>query len=114
MAKRRVLVWALLVVAFSATGIFAKGHTAEERGQAHFDNKTFAGGSKSCSTCHPGGSGLEGSGAKKSFSLMGSEQGSLEGAINFCIVNANKGKALEADSAEMQELAAYIRSLGKK
>ena len=114
MAKRSVLIWALLAVAFSATGVFAKHHTAEERGKAHFDNKAFAGGSKSCSTCHPGGSGLEGAGAKKSFFLMGAKQGSLEEAINFCVVNANKGKALAVDSAEMQELAAYIRSLGKK
>ena len=114
MSKRSVLIWALLVVAFSATGVFAKHHTAEERGKEHFDNKAFAGGSKSCSTCHPGGSGLESAGAKKTFSLMGSDQGSLEGAINFCVVNANKGKALDVDSAEMQELAAYIRSLGKQ
>lgn len=114
MAKRRVLMWALLVVVFSATGIFAKHHTAGERGKAHFDNKSFADGSKSCSTCHPGGRGLEAAGAKMSFSLMGAEQRSLEEAINVCIVKANKGRALEADAVEMQELAAYIRSLGKQ
>ena len=43
---------------------------------------------------------------------MGGEQSSLEQAINVCIVNANKGNALDVNSTEMQELSSYIKSLG--
>ena len=112
MRKRTGLVLVLLVVALSATLAFAKHHTAEERGKAHFNNPAFAGGKKSCSTCHPKGRGLEGAGAKTTFNIMGGEQTSLEQVINVCIVNANKGTALDADSTEMQELSSYIKSLG--
>ena len=39
---------------------------------------------------------------------------SLEAVINFCIVNANRGKAIAEDSEEMQEIVSYIKSLGTK
>ena len=112
MGKRTGLVLALLVFAFSSTLALAKHHTAEERGKVHFNNSAFAGGKKSCSTCHPNGRGLEGSGAKTSFNIMGGEQSSLEQVINVCIVNANKGTALDVSSTEMQELSSYVKSLG--
>jgi cytochrome c len=110
--KRTVLVLVLLVFACSFTLAFAKNHTAEERGKAHFNNKTFAGGKKACSTCHPNGRGLEAAGTKTSFGIMGGKQGSLEEVINVCVVNANKGNALDVNSVEMQEMTAYIKSLG--
>jgi len=114
MRKRIRLVLAFLVVAFSFTLAFAEQNSPEERGKAHFNNAAFAGGNKSCSTCHAGGSGLERAGEKTAFSIMGDKQNSLEEAINVCIVKANKGNALEINSVEMQELASYIRSLGAK
>jgi cytochrome c len=109
--------WAFWIVpflffVFSITPVFAKDHTPEDRGKAHFNNSAFAGGKKSCSTCHPNGRGLEGAGVKTAFSIMGGEQNSLEDVINVCIVNANKGNAIEDNSVEMQELVSYIRSLG--
>ena len=112
MKKKTVVVFLLLIFIFTFTLAFAKHHTAEERGKAHFNNATFAGGKKSCSTCHPNGRGLRGAGTKKKFSIMGGEQGSLEEVINICIVNATKGTALDVNSTEMQELASYIKSLG--
>jgi cytochrome c len=112
MGKRTILVLVLLVFSCSFTLAFAKNHTAEERGKAHFNNKTFAGGKKSCSTCHPNGRGLEGAGAKTTFSIMGGKQSSLEEVINVCVVNANKGNALDVESVEMQELATYIKTIG--
>ncbi len=112
MGKRTTLVSALLVFVLSCTLAIAKHHTAEERGRAHFNNAAFAGGKKSCSTCHPNGRGLEGAGAKTKFSIMGGEQNSLEEAINICIINANKGVAIDDNSVEMQEIASYIKSLG--
>ena len=114
MRKRFLLSLGFLVLAFAFTSAYAKHHTAEERGKAHFNNPTFAGGKKSCSTCHPDGRGLEGAGAKTKFSIMGGEQGSLEEAINICIVQANKGTAQDVNSIEMQELSSYIRSLGTR
>ena len=114
MRKRSMLLMACMVVLLSVAMAFADQHTAEERGKAHFNSQTFAGGKKSCSACHPNGRGLEGAGAKTSFAIMGGQQASLEEAINICIVNANKGNALAVDSVEMQELASYIKSLGAK
>lgn len=114
MRKRSVLFMIFMVMTLSAAMAFAEQHTAEERGKAHFNNQAFAGGKKSCNACHPNGRGLEGAGAKPSFTIMGGQQASLEEAINVCIVNANKGNALAVDSVEMQEMASYIRSLGAK
>jgi cytochrome c len=102
----------LLFFVFLPALAFAKDHTPEDRGKAHFNNSAFAEGKKSCSTCHPNGRGLAGAGTKTAFSIMGGEQNSLEDVINVCIVNANKGNAIEDNSVEMQELVSYIRSLG--
>ena len=112
MKRKTVVVFFLLILIFSFTLAFAKHHTAEDRGKAHFDNAMFAAGKKSCSTCHPNGRGLEEAGAKKTFSIMGGEQASLEDVINICITNATKGTALDVNSTEMQELVSYIKSLG--
>jgi len=111
MGKMTLLLSVFLVFAFSFPVAFAKHHTAEERGKTHFNNPAFAGGRKSCNTCHPNGRGLEGAGAKTKFSIMGGEQSSLEDAINVCIVNANKGNAIDDNSTEMQELVSFIKSL---
>ena len=111
MGKMTLLLSVFLVFAFSYPVAFAKHHTAEERGKTHFNNPAFAGGRKSCNTCHPNGRGLEGAGAKTKFSIMGGEQSSLEDAINVCIVNANKGNAIDDNSTEMQELVSFIKSL---
>ncbi len=105
-----VAVCLLVVVAFAA-GDAAKGKTL-------FNDPKFAGGSKACSACHPNGKGLEKAGEKMEFRIMGGTQKSLEEAVNACIVNANKGKAIDAKSAQMQDMVAYIKSLkgaaGKK
>jgi cytochrome c len=117
--KMRILKIALLSLAtlgmiFSAA--FAAKHLPEERGKALFNDVKFAGGTadKSCNSCHPGGRGLEKSADKKEFSIMGKTQKSLEEAVNFCIVKANKGKAIAVDSPEMKDMVAYIKSLKGK
>jgi cytochrome c len=101
----------LSVLAFSIA--VAENNTPEDRGMAHFNNPEFAGGKRSCNSCHPNGRGLESAGAKSSFAIMGGQQGSLAEAVNVCIVNANKGNALKVDSTEMQEMVSFIKSLGK-
>jgi cytochrome c len=107
-----VIVPIALILTFSVA--FAMSHKAEERGKALFENPNFAGGKKACNSCHPNGQGLSKAGSKAEFSIMGKKQNSLEEAINFCIVNANKGKAIAEDSKEMQEMVSFIKSLGPK
>ena len=98
---------AILAFAFA----FAGGNV--EQGKALFNDPTLSGATsgKSCGTCHPGGEGLEEAGEAKEFQLGGAKQGSLEEAINLCIVKALKGTPLDPKSQEMQDLTAYIKSL---
>jgi cytochrome c len=107
-----IIVPIVLILTFSLT--FAMSHKAAERGKALFENPDFAGGKKACNSCHPKGDGLLTAGSKTEFSIMEKKQSSLEEAINFCIVNANKGKAIAEDSKEMQEMVTFIKSLGPK
>ena len=109
----KVLLIAAIALAIVCAIAFA-AETPEERGKAHFKNPQFAEGKKSCNSCHPNGMGLDNAGTKKKFRIMGKTQNSLEEAINFCIVNANKGKAIPEDSKEMKDIVAYIKSFGRK
>jgi cytochrome c len=99
----------LVVLGLMFTFAFAAGDAA--KGKALFNDPKFAGGSKACSECHPDGKGVEKAGDKKEFKIMKQSQKSLEEAVNFCIVNASKGKAIDAKSQQMQDMVAYIKSL---
>ncbi|MDH5203763.1 MAG: hypothetical protein OEZ31_10775 [Nitrospirota bacterium] len=112
--KLAVLFMIILGLTFSVA--FATKHLPEERGKTLFNDPKFADGTvgKSCNSCHPDGKGLEKSADKKEFNIMGKKQKSLEEAINFCIVNANKGKALDPKSEQMKDMVAYIKSLKEK
>jgi len=101
----------MLMLALICSFAFAKHHTPEERGRTLFNDAAFAGGQKACSQCHPDGRGLEAAGGKKEFNIMADKQHSLEEAVNVCIVNANKGKAIDAGSDQMKDIVAYIKSL---
>lgn len=102
-----------------AVGLFFSFAFAEvdmAKGKALFNDPKLAGGTagKSCNSCHPDGKGLENAGVKKEFNLGGKKQTGLKEAINTCIENALKGKALDKKSQEMKDLAAYIKSFEKK
>ena len=112
MKKRNSILFVFLAFSLPFTLAFAAHHTAEERGKSHFNNPSFANGTKPCSACHPDGKRLENAGEKTDFSIMGGKQASLEDVINVCIVNANKGKVIDVNSTEMQEVVSYIKSLG--
>ena len=116
MKVMRLTVFLLLILGLTFSVAFAIKHLPEERGKTLFNDPKFAGGTagKSCNSCHPDGKGLEKSAAKKEFSIMGKKQKSLEEAINFCIVNANKGNALDSKSEQMKDMVAYIKSLKEK
>lgn len=110
----KVFLFSMIAVCLVFSVAFAMKHTPEERGKALFNDPKFAGGSKACSSCHPDGKGLEKAGAKKEWMTPAGPAKTLEEAINICIVNANKGKALDVKSAQMKEMVVYIKSLGKK
>jgi cytochrome c len=114
MKKAIALIVSVLFV-FSITALsFAAGDVT--KGKALFNDSELAGGTagKSCNSCHPDGKGLENAGMKKQFNLGGKKQTGLKEAINTCIENALKGKALDKESQEMKDLAAYIKSFEKK
>ena len=113
MMKKTVFLLVALSTALTVTLVFAKNQPSAESGKAHFNNPEFAGGKRSCNSCHPNGRDLEQAGSKSSFAIMGGQQGSLAEVVNLCIVNASKGNAIGVDSTEMQEMVSYIKSLGK-
>lgn len=113
MKSLRVVLLSFVIVCLVFSVAFAMKHTPEERGKALFNDPKFAGGTKACSSCHPDGSGVEKAGDKKEFKIMGKTQKSLEEAVNTCIVNANKGKAIGVKSEQMKDMVAYIKSLKK-
>ena len=45
---------------------------------------------------------------------MSKKQRNLKEAVNFCIVNANKGKAIDPKSGQTKDIVAYIKSLKPK
>ncbi len=94
-----------LIFSFAFAADVAKGKTL-------FNDTKFGGGTsgKSCNSCHKDGSGIDA--AKKEF--MGGKAKSLEAAVNMCIEMMMKGKAIDAKSADMANITAYIKSLKGK
>ena len=112
----KITVLFLIILGLTFSMAFAMKHLPEERGKALFNDPKFTGGTagKSCNSCHPDGKGLEKSADKKEFNIMGKKQKGIEEAINFCIVNANKGKAIDPKSEQMKDMVAYIKALKEK
>lgn len=110
--KPLLLASAILGLIFSLA--YAAGNA--EQGKALFNDPALGTNGSTCGTCHPGGQGLENAGnkGKKEWKTPAGVETSLEDAINTCITVALKGKALDKKSRKMQDLVAYIDSLGKK
>ncbi len=106
----KIALLSLTIIGLVFSFAFAAGDV--EKGKALFNDSKFAGGTagKSCNSCHPDGKGLEKAVEKKEFNIMGKKQIGLEEAVNFCIVNANKGKAIDPTSEQMKEIVTYIKS----
>ncbi len=109
----------IVIICMIATGLlftaaFAAGDI--EKGKALFNDTKFAGATSgnSCNTCHPNGNGVEKSGDKKEFNIMGGKQNSLEEVVNVCIEMALKGKVIDTKSSQMKDIVAYIKSLKGK
>jgi cytochrome c len=105
----KIALLSFLTVSLVFSFAFAAGNV--EKGKALFNDPKFAGGTKACNECHLGGKGLEKSGMKKEFNIGGDKQMGIEEAANYCIVHANKGKAIDPKSQEMKGIVAYIKSL---
>jgi len=110
----KITVLCIIALGLIFSSAFAMKHTPEERGKALFNDQKAFGGKTACSSCHPDGKGLEKAGAKTDWTTPAGKTKTLEEAINICIVNANKGKALDVKSDQMRDMVAYIKSLGKK
>jgi hypothetical protein len=108
-----LIIISTLTLPLAFTLAVAEHHTLADRGKIHFNNPEFAGGKRSCNSCHPNGKDLEGAGGKSNFTKMGAQLASLEDAINMCIIHANEGNVLKVLTTEMQEIVSYIKSLGK-
>jgi len=111
---RPVKIVLISVIALGLIFSFAYAAGDAEKGKALFNDPKFAGGTKACNSCHPSGKGLEKAADKKEFQIMGKTAKSLEEAVNTCIVNANKGKAIDVKSDQMKQMVAYIKSLKAK
>lgn len=109
----RLAVLFLVISGLTFSAAYAVKHLPEERGKTLFNDAKAFGGKKACGECHPNGKGLENSGDKKEFKIMGKTQKSLEEAVNFCIENASKGKPIDTKSDKMKDMVAYIKSLKK-
>lgn len=97
--------------------IFSFSFAADvEKGKALFNDPKLGGATsgKSCNSCHPDGKGLEKASDKTEFEIMGKKQKGLEEAVNFCIENALKGKAIDPKGSDMANIVAYIKSLKGK
>ncbi|RMG69001.1 MAG: hypothetical protein D6710_09425 [Nitrospirae bacterium] len=100
-----------LVVALSVAVAFAAGDIA--KGKALFKDTSLGTNGKSCNTCHPDGSGINGQ--KGSYKIMNNKLATVEDAVNFCIEKALRGKPLPKDSQKMKDIVSYIKILdGKK
>lgn len=105
----------IAILSMIALGLLFSGAFAADvaKGKALFNDTKLGGGTsgKSCNSCHPDGKGVENAGGKKEFNIMGKKQKDLKAAVNFCIEMALKGKPIDAKSADMANIVAYIKSL---
>lgn len=110
----KVTLLLLIILGLTSSVALAKKDLPEERGKPLFNDQKAFGGKKACNDCHPNGKGLEKAADKKEFKIMGKTQKSIEEAVNFCIINANEGKAIDVKSEQMKDMVVYIKSLKGK
>lgn len=115
MKAARITFILIIIIGLSFVLAYA-ANTPEERGKALFSDPALGGGTsgKSCNSCHTDGKGLEKLAEKKEIVMKGKKMENIETTINFCIVNALKGKELDPKSDQMKDLVAYIKSLKGK
>ncbi|MGE5238546.1 MAG: hypothetical protein ACM3ON_07075 [Chloroflexota bacterium] len=78
-----------------------------EKGKALFSDPKLGTVGKACADCHKDGKGLHGVAEKREF-FKEKKKITLEEAVNFCVVNGIKGKALKGD--DLANMIAYIKT----
>ena len=103
--KQVVSVTAGLMISLISITSWAEEKASVEMGKKLFSDPALggAGNSKTCSTCHAEGKGLEMAGRKENLTEI----------INNCIVEALQGKSLDK-GPKLESLLLYIKSLEKK
>ncbi len=97
-------------IVFASVLVIVTALAAQEvsaaRGKALFNDPKLGTTGKSCNDCHPNGKGAE--------KMATKENAAIERIVNGCITQSIKGKALDTNSAEMQSMVLYIKSLAEK
>lgn len=99
---RPILCTLFLAVFFASPAAFATEAPTMEVGEKLFRSTDLGTNDRSCSTCHPGGEGLE------DVDTWATDD--LKEQVNTCIEQTLEGDALDADSTEMNSLILYIES----
>ncbi|BCB95581.1 hypothetical protein JZK55_05030 [Dissulfurispira thermophila] len=113
MKAMRIAILTMLAIGLVFSGVFAADVA---KGKALFNDPKLGGGTsgKSCNSCHPDGKGLTGGKKEYVTPAPGGKKKihkNLEGAVNWCIEMALKGKAIDPKGGDMANLVAYINSL---
>jgi cytochrome c len=109
MKSKKLILVISLILTFAA-GMAHSGDVG--KGKSLFNDSNLGTNGKSCNSCHAGGMNIDGS--KETFSILGSEQESVENAVNFCIEMALNGKPLGQDSEKMNDMVSYLKTLKVK
>ncbi len=106
MKKTLLVLSAVVLGVIAAVNIQATQNSSASLGKKLFNDPSLggSGNEKSCNTCHPGGKGLE----------HAASNPKLVSIINRCIAGPLAGQPLAVESAEMQSLTLYIKSLEMK
>lgn len=105
--KKTILILSVVILgAIAAVNLQATQNSSATLGKKLFNDPSLggSGNEKSCNTCHPVGKGLEHAGSNPKLASI----------INRCIAGPLAGQPLAVDSAEMQSLTLYIKSLETK
>ncbi len=104
MKNRHMVLLIIFTVLVGTSIVFAAESASVEKGKALFNDPKLGTTGKSCNTCHPGAQNIQKAAARPD----------LDRIVNACITNSIQGKALDPQSAEMQSLLLYIKSVGAK
>jgi cytochrome c553 len=106
MRRKVIIITAVLLGAFIAADLQATEKPSAALGEKLFNDPALggSGNARSCSSCHPGGKGLEDAGSNPDLAAI----------INRCISGPLGGQTIGEDSTQMQSIILYIQSLKGK
>ncbi len=99
---RKLCFLLFLLILPAGSGLATEGPSVD-LGKRLFASPALGSNGKSCTSCHPGGKGLEGSGAY--------DDNRLKEVINACIRQALQGRPLAIESQELDSMLLYLRAM---